>query len=54
MDRSLEPLQTVPLFGGAAEIALPPRLADVSNIRPVPDNQEVDMHTDFICFLEDL
>ncbi|CAL8464048.1 g3583 [Coccomyxa elongata] len=41
MSQSLEPLQTVPLFGGAAEIALPPRLADVSNVRPVPDNQEV-------------
>ncbi|EIE24757.1 Mog1p/PsbP-like protein [Coccomyxa subellipsoidea C-169] len=41
MDQSAEPLQQVQLFGGAAEIAVPSRFEDVSNIRPVPDNQEV-------------
>ncbi|BDA49170.1 probable ran guanine nucleotide release factor [Coccomyxa sp. Obi] len=41
MNEALEPLQAVQLFGGAAEIALPSRFADVSNVRPVPDNQEV-------------
>jgi hypothetical protein len=33
-------LRTVSLFGGAAEIALPQRFADVASVRPVPDNQE--------------
>lgn len=30
-----------PLFGGALSAAIPPRLADVSLARPVPDHQEV-------------
>lgn len=29
------------LFGGAIEVSLPERLVDVSDFRPVPDNQEV-------------
>lgn len=29
------------LWGGAAEISLPVRMIDASDIRPVPDNQEV-------------
>lgn len=29
------------LFGGAIELSLPERLVDVSDFRPVPDNQEV-------------
>ena len=37
----MEPLQLRPLFGGAAQIALPQRFADISDFRPIPDNQEV-------------
>lgn len=48
MDQPSEILQTVQLFGGAAEIALPSRFTDVSNVRPVPDNQEVERHTGFV------
>lgn len=29
------------LFGGAVAIGVPDRLVDVSDFRPVPDNQEV-------------
>ena len=29
------------LFGGMVQLALPPRFQDVSDFRPVPDNQEV-------------
>ena len=35
------PPTTAPLFGGALRAAIPPRLADVSLARPVPDHQEV-------------
>lgn len=51
MDQASEPLQKVQLFGGAAEIALPSRFADVSNIRPVPDNQEVEKRTVLVSLL---
>ena len=37
-DRSL-PLRQ--LFGGAVIMGIPARLVDVSDFRPVPDNQEV-------------
>lgn len=30
-----------PLYGGAAQIGLPQRFADISDFRPVPDHQEV-------------
>lgn len=29
------------LFGGAFDMSMPARFADISNFRPVPDNQEV-------------
>ena len=29
------------LFGGAIDMCIPARLVDVSDFRPVPDNQEV-------------
>ncbi|KAK9844581.1 hypothetical protein WJX74_004227 [Apatococcus lobatus] len=34
------------LFGGAIESALPERFTDVSDLRPVPDNQEIFTDTD--------
>ncbi|KAL4440723.1 hypothetical protein ABPG77_000432 [Micractinium sp. CCAP 211/92] len=34
-------LVTRPLYGGAAQIGLPQRFADISDFRPVPDHQEV-------------
>lgn len=42
------------LFGGAIEVQLPERLVDVSNFRPVPDNQEVfaDGNTDESVIVE--
>ncbi|XP_063786881.1 ran guanine nucleotide release factor [Pseudophryne corroboree] len=33
-----------PLFGGALSAALPPSFQDVSNLREIPDNQEVFIH----------
>ena len=36
-----DPLKKVPLFGGAISAQLPARYVDVSDFRPVPDNQEV-------------
>jgi len=36
-----EAIATRQLFGGAVAVALPDRLIDVSDFRPVPDNQEV-------------
>ncbi|XP_072113305.1 ran guanine nucleotide release factor [Mobula birostris] len=33
-----------PLFGGSFSIVLPPHFTDVSDIRDVPDNQEVFVH----------
>ncbi|GBF95934.1 hypothetical protein Rsub_08057 [Raphidocelis subcapitata] len=41
MAEAAEPLQTRSLFGGAMEMAMPARFLDVSDVRPVPDNQEV-------------
>lgn len=34
-----------PLFGGAMELELPLRFTDISKYRPVPDHQEVRLHT---------
>ena len=36
-----DPSKKVPLFGGAISAQLPARYVDVSDFRPVPDNQEV-------------
>ena len=36
-----EELRKQPLFGGAISIACPARFEDVSDVRPVPDHQEV-------------
>ena len=36
-----EQLITRALYGGAIEMDIPKRLEDVSDFRPVPDNQEV-------------
>ncbi|XP_044529437.1 ran guanine nucleotide release factor isoform X1 [Gracilinanus agilis] len=41
---SMEPKRNHPLFGGAFSITLPPGALDVSDFRPVPDNQEVFCH----------
>ena len=38
---STEPTTVRPLFGGAITTELPERYVDVSDFRPVPDNQEV-------------
>lgn len=46
-----DPLRPVELFGGAAEIAIPERLQDVSAFRPVPNNQEVGKYTLEYSFL---
>ncbi|XP_074081677.1 ran guanine nucleotide release factor [Macrotis lagotis] len=40
----MEPKRNHPLFGGAFSITLPPGALDVSDFRPVPDNQEVFCH----------
>lgn len=40
----MEPTQDYPLFGGAFSATLPPGAIDVSDLRPVPDNQEVFCH----------
>ncbi|XP_054431663.1 ran guanine nucleotide release factor [Pteronotus mesoamericanus] len=40
----MEPMRDYPLFGGAFSATLPPRAIDVSDLRPVPDNQEVFCH----------
>nr|XP_025720119.1 ran guanine nucleotide release factor isoform X1 [Callorhinus ursinus] len=42
--RSMEPTRHYPLFGGAFSASLPPGALDVSDLRPVPDNQEVFCH----------
>ncbi|XP_002719058.2 ran guanine nucleotide release factor isoform X1 [Oryctolagus cuniculus] len=40
----MEPTRDYPLFGGAFSAILPPGAIDVSDLRPVPDNQEVFCH----------
>ncbi|XP_075417027.1 ran guanine nucleotide release factor [Tenrec ecaudatus] len=40
----MEPARDCPLFGGAFSAILPPGTIDVSDLRPVPDNQEVFCH----------
>lgn len=35
--------RTVELFGGALSAQIPERFSDVSDFRPVPDHQEVDL-----------
>ncbi|KAM9208574.1 ran guanine nucleotide release factor [Dugong dugon] len=40
----MEPSRDYPLFGGAFSAILPPGAIDVSDLRPVPDNQEVFCH----------
>ncbi|XP_008059325.1 ran guanine nucleotide release factor isoform X1 [Carlito syrichta] len=40
----MEPTRDYPLFGGAFSTILPPGAIDVSDLRPVPDNQEVFCH----------
>ncbi|KAM5149601.1 ran guanine nucleotide release factor [Callospermophilus lateralis] len=40
----MEPSRNYPLFGGAFSSILPPGAIDVSDLRPVPDNQEVFCH----------
>ncbi|KAB0361461.1 ran guanine nucleotide release factor isoform X1 [Muntiacus reevesi] len=40
----MEPTRDYPLFGGAFSATLPPGAIDVSDLRPVPDNQEVFCH----------
>ncbi len=37
-------LKLVQLWGGAAEIAVPKVMNDMSDIRPVPDNQEASLY----------
>ncbi len=37
------------LFGGAITLSLPQRFLDVSDFRPVPDNQEARAPTDSGC-----
>ena len=41
MEGIIESLPLRQLFGGAVTIGVPARLVDVSEFRPVPDNQEV-------------
>lgn len=41
MVKPLDTLESRDLFGGAVKLSLPSRLVDVSDFRPVPDNQEV-------------
>lgn len=36
-----EQMSQRPLFGGMASMAMPTRMQDVSDFRPVPDHQEV-------------
>ena len=40
----MEPTRNCPLFGGTFSAILPPGAIDVSDLRPVPDNQEVFCH----------
>ncbi|XP_045442493.1 ran guanine nucleotide release factor isoform X1 [Pipistrellus kuhlii] len=40
----MEPTQDYPLFGGAFSATLPVGAIDVSDLRPIPDNQEVFCH----------
>jgi hypothetical protein len=40
----MEPTRDCPLFGGAFSAILPTGAIDVSDLRPVPDNQEVFCH----------
>jgi hypothetical protein len=46
--QKMEQLEQKPLFGGAMSISIPTRFKDVTELREVPDNQEVftDVHTD--------
>lgn len=41
MDTGSTDLRQRDLFGGAMTMKIPSRLTDVSDFRPVPDNQEV-------------
>lgn len=41
MEDEGEPLSPHKLFGGAVHLSFPDRFGDVSDVRPVPDNQEV-------------
>eukprot|EP00877_Chromochloris_zofingiensis_P006208 jgi/Chrzof1/1840/Cz10g23090.t1_PPD8[v5.2] len=41
MAADAEALQHRSLFGGAIEVCLPARFVDISDVRPVPNNQEV-------------
>ena len=34
-------LKSIELWGGAATVSIPEQMIDASDIRPVPDNQEV-------------
>jgi hypothetical protein len=54
VDGSEPSLSLQPLFGGAMQVALPGGLDDVSQIRQVPDNQEVfvDADTDRCVIIE--
>lgn len=50
----MEPARNCPLFGGAFSAILPRGAIDVSDLRPVPDNQEVFCHpvTDLSLIIE--
>ncbi|KAH0520109.1 Ran guanine nucleotide release factor [Microtus ochrogaster] len=50
----MEPTRNCPLFGGAFLAILPPGAIDVSDLLPVPDNQEVFCHpvTDLSLIVE--
>lgn len=50
----MEPLTLRELFGGAIEFGIPGRFEDVSQIREIPDNQEVfaDPHSDQSVIIE--
>ena len=39
-------METRQLFGGAIDVQLPSRFQDVSEFRPVPDNQEASFRCD--------
>ncbi|XP_029783196.1 ran guanine nucleotide release factor isoform X3 [Suricata suricatta] len=43
--KRMEPTRDYPLFGGAFSATLPPGAIDVSDLRPVPNNQEVFCHS---------
>eukprot|EP01138_Halocafeteria_seosinensis_P013484 gb/GECG01013771.1/.p1 GENE.gb/GECG01013771.1/~~gb/GECG01013771.1/.p1 ORF type:complete len:185 (+),score=18.51 gb/GECG01013771.1/:1-555(+) len=43
---SASAMSTRALFGGAIEVHLPPQFIDCSDLRPIPDHQEVFAHRD--------